>query len=325
MASEVPSGGGFAPARAEARPELLAPGSPASRVLAEPLIPLYGLPGFLLPLMHPATAAATWERDKVFAEPEADLLDFAARLRDTLEMIAGVAHAGAEADHVAHAMRELHRPMKGTDTVGASYHAWTRDIWTWNWAAIVAGYMTGFGNLRGWPSQQFRDDAYLGLVEAGRRFGVLGMPASYDEFLTVWPAERDRVADPGNQAVARLIALTTARGLPKIRGLRWLPQPLWAVLGTPVRHLLRVAIMVGTVPEERRMMGFPERPLDRVNAAVHTTFWRRALPRAVSYRIGLGYLSARARFTRPVWRTRFSAEALATRATSADLTVVPSA
>ena len=61
---------GFPAIRAESRPELLERGSPVRRVLAEPLIPLYGLPGFLLPLMHPATAAATLERDKVFTDPD---------------------------------------------------------------------------------------------------------------------------------------------------------------------------------------------------------------------------------------------------------------
>lgn len=304
---------GFPAIRPEARPDLLEPGSPVRRVLAEPLVALYGLPGFLLPLMHPATAAATLKRDKVFADPDADLLDFARRLRDTLEMISGVAHAGDEADHVAYAMRELHRPMKGTDTVGAAYHAWTRDVWTWNWAAITASYLHGFENLRGWPSPQFRDDAYLGLVEVGRRFGVLGMPASYAEFQAMWPAERDRVADPRNAAVQRLIGLMSADGLPKVRGLRWLPGPVWALLGAPVRHFLRVAVMFGLLKEERQMMGFPERPTDRVSVRVHQAFWRLVLPREASYRIGLAWMSARSRWTQPAWRKRFSADALETR------------
>lgn len=304
---------GFPPVRAESRPELLTPGSPARRLLAEPLIALYGLPGFLLPLMHPATAAATTARDAVFTDPDTDILDFARRLRDTLEMIAGVAHAGDEADHVAHAMRELHRPMSGEDTRGEQYHAWTRDIWTWNWAAIAAGYMHGYAQLRRWPSTAFRDDAYLGLVEVGRRFGVLGMPASYDEFLEVWPRERDRVADPRNAGVQRLVGLTRASEMPPPRWLRWLPAALWAVVSLPVRHFLRVAITAGLAPDERAMIGFPERRLDRVNARIHTTFWRLVLPRSLSYRIGLAWMSARARWSQPVWRTRFSAAALEAR------------
>ncbi|MBC7277641.1 oxygenase MpaB family protein [Nocardioides sp.] len=308
---------GFPPTRAESRPELLAPGAPALRVLAEPLTALYGLPGFLLPLMHPATAAATLKRDRVFADPDADILDFARRLRDTIEMIAGVAHAGDEADHIAYAMRELHRPMRGEDTRGATYHAWTRDIWTWNWAAITAGFMRGYEVLRGWPDREFRDDAYLGLIEVGRRFGVLGMPATYDEFLAVWPMERDRVADPRNEGVRTLVGLIHARGLPAPRALRPMPLPVWALVTAPIRHFLRVAIMVGLLPEEREMIGFPERAMDRAGLRIHVAFWRVILPRKISYRVGLAWMSARARWSTPVWRTHFSAEALAARAESA--------
>ncbi|SIR90474.1 oxygenase MpaB family protein [Williamsia sterculiae] len=313
MTSVNPRSGGFSPTRADRRPELLVTGSPVRRVLAEPLIPLYGLPGFLLPLMHPATAAATLTHDKVFADPGADVFDFVRRLRDTLEMISGVAHAGDEADHVAYAMRELHRPMKGEDTRGSTYHAWTRDIWTWNWAAITASYLQGFAKLRGWPSQQFRDDAYLGFIEVGRRFGVLGMPDSYDEFVATWPAERDRVADPRNDGVRILIGLTRAEGMPAPATLRWLPLPVWAVISAPIRHFLRVAVMIGLLPEERDMIGFGERPSDRLSERIHLAFWRMVLPREISYRIGLAWMSTRARWSRPAWRKRFSAEALTSR------------
>lgn len=304
---------GFPPVRAEARPELVAPGSPAHRILAEPLLPLYGLPGFLLPLLHPATADATLRRDRVFTDPDAHLFDFAVRLRDTFEMITGVALAGPEADHVGYAMRELHKPVKGRDVHGQPYHAWTRDIWTWNWAAIVAGYMAGYGAVRGFPSTRFRDEAYLGLVESGRRFGVLGMPASYDEFLAVWPQEQARVAEPRNATIQRVLALTTARGLPAPRSLRWLPLPVWALLTVPVRHVLRVSLVSGLSAEEQELVGFEPRRRDHLWARLHVLFWKVALPRPVSYRLGLTWIAARARWGTPVWRTRFSAEALASR------------
>lgn len=101
MTETAPAAQGFSPTRAAPRPDLLRPGSPALRVLAEPLIPPYGLPAFLLPLIHPATSAATLKRDKMFADPDAYILDFVRRLLNTVEMISGVAHAGDEADNVA--------------------------------------------------------------------------------------------------------------------------------------------------------------------------------------------------------------------------------
>lgn len=301
---------GFEPVRAETRPELLAPGSPTRRILAEPLVMVYALPGFLLPLMHPATADATGRRDRVFTDPDAHLFHFAARLRDTIEMIAGVAHAGDEADHVAYAMRELHRPISGTDAHGEDYHAWTRDIWTWNWAAIVTGFMTAYGNTRGFPSQEFRDDAYLGFIEVGRRFGVLGMPSTYEEFLEVWPRERDRIADPRNATLQRVLALTEAEHLPAPRWLRGLPLPLWAAATWPIRNTLRTSLMFGLEPEEREMIGFVERRSDRVSASLHKAAWRVALPRPVADRAGLAIIAARSRWGQPTWRGRFSAEAL---------------
>lgn len=300
----------FPAVRAEARPDLLAPGSPAHRLLAEPLFYVYGLPGFMVPLLHPATAAATMQRDPVFTDPDADLLRFALRLRDTIEMIAGVALAD-ESDHVAFAMRELHREVSGNDTRGQSYHAWTRDIWTWNWAAIVSALMNGYGAFRGWPGEDFRDDAYLGLVEVGRRFGVLGMPASYAEFAATWPAERDRIADPDNATLQHLHGFLRATGLPRPRGLRRLPLVLWAPLSLPIRHVLRVSVVVGLTDEERAMIGFRPRPWDRLAGQAHRLFWRLALPGPLAHRLGLLWIRAHQRWGRPVWRTRFSAAALA--------------
>lgn len=302
--------GGFAPVRAEPRPELLAPGTPAHRVLAEPLIAVYGLPGFLKPLFHPATAAATGARDKVFTDPDADAFDFLARLRDTIEMISAVAHGGDEADHVAFAMRELHRGIAGKDGHGTAYHAWTRDTWTWNWAAIVSGWMLGYDALRGFPSDGFRDEAYLGMVEVGRRFGVLGMPGSYEEFLVQWPAHRDRLADGGSETIQRVVALVRPDGLQAPRFLRRFPAPVWGVASMPVRHVLRMSIVVGLDDDERALLGFESRRLDGVLAGTHRVLWRTLLPRAASYRIGLGWLAARRRWGTPVWRTRYSAATL---------------
>jgi uncharacterized protein (DUF2236 family) len=300
----------FAPVRAEPRPELLAPGTPAHRVLAEPLIAVYGLPGFLKPLFHPATAAATGARDKVFTDPDADAFDFLARLRDTIEMISAVAHAGDEADHVAHAMRELHRGIAGADRHGDSYHAWSRDTWTWNWAAIVAGWMRGYDVLRGFPTEEFGEQAYLGMVEVGRRFGVLGMPASYEEFLVEWPRHRDRLADGGSETIQRVVALMRADGLPPPRVARRLPLPVWAAVTLPVWHVLRMPVVIGLDDDERALLGFDARRSDQLLAATHARVWRIVLPRAASYRVGLGWLAARRRFGTPVWRTRYSAATL---------------
>lgn len=301
---------GFPPVRATPAPERIAPGSPAYQVLADPILYAYGLPGFLLPLFHPATAAATRHIDAVFTDPNADLFTFALRLRDTIEMIAAVALAADEADHVAYAMRELHRGVNGTDTRGAEYHAWTREIWTWNWSAIVSALMNAYATMRGFPDETFRDETYLGLVEVGRRFGVLGMPETYADFVTVWPRERDRIAHAENDTVQQVLRFIEPDGLPRPRGLGRLPAPLWGVASMPIRHVLRMSVTAGLDPEERALLGFTARSTDAAVLRAHRLLWAVALPRPIAHRAGAAWIRAHQRWGNPVWHTRFSAENL---------------
>lgn len=185
--------------------------------------------------------------------------------------------------------------MQGVDTLGAQYHAWTQDIWTRNWAAITVGYLRSYEKLCGWPSQQFRDAAYLGFIEVGRRFNVLGMPTSYDEFTTVWPVERDRVADPRNDGVRTPVGLMRANDMPAPRALQWLPLPAGrgddqpSARGTTddrfsratpgPRQRARPSDRMETATTQRRVLshraGLDVRPRPMVEAGVANTLLRR--------------------------------------------------
>lgn len=294
-----------------ARPELIEPGSATYSMLCDATLLIYGLPLFLLPLLHPATGDATLRHDPVVSDATSGLDRYAGRYWGTIAMVSGTIYAGPEAAHVRYAMRELHRGTSGTLDDGTGYHAWSRDTWRWNWAAISIATLDTYGVFRGFPSEQFRDEAYQGLVEIGTTFGVLGMPATYAEFAAWWPSERDRIA-VASPAVHRIMGLTHAEGMLPPRLLRWLPAPVWALLSTPVRHVLRVSVRAALPPHLHRDLGLTRDRRDGFQVRAHRALWR-LVPRWVTREAGRAILVGHARFGTPVWRTRYSATALAER------------
>ena len=295
-----------------ARPDLIAPGSALYTMLCDATLMIYGLPLFLLPLLHPATSDATFHYDPVVADPDAGLDRYAGRMWATIAMVSGTVYAGPEATHVRYAMRELHKGTKGTLESGESYHAWSRDIWRWNWAAISAAILDTYATFRGFPSEQFGDDAYQGLVEIGTTFGVLGMPDTRAEFASWWPLERDRIAEL-SPAIHRIMGVTRRADLRPPHALRFLPRPLWTLMGAPIRHFMRVSVRAGVPRHLHPDLGLVHDRRDAVLLRVHRAAWR-VVPRRATHEVGRLALAAHARFGTPVWRTRYSSAGLAGRA-----------
>lgn len=295
----------------EPRPELIAPGSALHTMLCDAVIGVYALPAFVVPLMHPATAAATAERDAAFRGERIGCGPFLLRIRDTMDLIGGIVYAGPEADHCADAVRDLHRDIRGELPSGEGYHAWTREIWTWNWAAIIDGLMATYGTFRGWPDDAFRDDAYRGLVEVGRRFGVRGLPADHATFRATWPTLQLEVSDPHTRAIASVRTALGGDGLAPPRMLRALPAPLWRAVTAPLRAAWRQSLQVALPVELRDAVGLAPTRADRALLAVQRAGWA-AVPRLVTHRVGRVYFAQR-RAGHPVWRTRYAPDALAAR------------
>ncbi|MEH3157362.1 MAG: oxygenase MpaB family protein [Gordonia paraffinivorans] len=297
----------FPAQKAPARPDAIAPGSALRSMLCDATMLVYPLPAFLLPLLHPATAHSTAVHDIAVAEG-AHVGQLMRRVVETFDMVGAVVYGGDEADRVAQSIRDLHRDLGGS-VGGESYHPWSRELWTWNWAAITAAIMGVYGAIRGWPSERFRAEAYLGMVEVGRRFGVLGMPASVEVFDAIWPAERDRVADTDSSTLRRVASTIRTDGLAPPPRLAWLPTAMWAVVSAPLRHLYRVSIRAAVPPAHRRALGLPVGRRDDVYLAIHRLLWR-LVPRTVTHQMGVRYFDRLRAHGRPVWRTRFSAETL---------------
>jgi uncharacterized protein (DUF2236 family) len=276
-------------------------------MLSDATLMFYPLPAFLLPLLHPATSDSTARYDYALEE-DAHVGHLLKRVTDTFDMVGGVVYGGGEADDVARSIRELHRDLGGS-IEGTTYHPWSRDLWTWNWAAITSAVMDVYGAIRGWPSEQFRADCYLGLVEVGRRFGVLGMPATITDFDHIWPVERDLIADTDSYAVRHVASTIWARNMAPPPRLRSVPFLVWAVLSAPLRHMYRVSIRAAVPRHHRSALGMPVGRKDDVYLALHRAFWR-AVPRSFTHRLGVRYFDRLLNHGEPAWRTKFSARAL---------------
>ena len=301
---------GFGRDLPDAHPERIAPGSALYTMLCDATVGLYSVPLFLLPLLHPATAASTDRYDGAFQGDPTDARRFALRLADTMETISGVVYAVDESEHVGFSIRELHRNLGGELPSGQRYHPWEPEVWTWNWAAISAAILDVFGGLRGFPDDDFRDEAYLGLVELGRRFEVRGMPDSYDEFAAMWPALRDEIADPTTPAMQRVIGTLSRGNLAPSGAFARLPGWMWEAVTLPLRHTQRVAVRVAMPEHFHEAAGLGQGRWGKPAVRMHVGAWR-LVPRRASHEIGLRTLQAHHRHGRPAWRGRFSAERLA--------------
>lgn len=297
----------FSSTRAPERPEAIAPGSALYSMLSDATLLVYPLPAFLLPLLHPATSDSTARHDHALSE-DAHVGQLLKRVNDTFDMVGGVVYGRGEMDDVARSIRELHRDLGGSID-GESYHPWSRDLWTWNWAAITAAVMDVYGAIRGWTSERFRADCYIGLVEVGRRFGVVGMPETIADFDEIWPRERDLIADPTTYAVRRVASTIWAETMNPPPRLESAPPVVWAIMSAPLRHLYRVSVRAAVPRHHRVALGLPVGRREDVYLALHRGFWR-AVPRSVTHRLGVRYFDRLLEHGRPVWRTRFSIKAL---------------
>jgi uncharacterized protein (DUF2236 family) len=132
----------------------------------------------LLQLMHPAIGAGVMEHSDFFEDPYG-------RVFRSLPRILGTVYDGPEATGTGKEVRDFHKPIKGTDDQGRSYHA--LDPATFWWAHATFQFMAEqvadrFDAHRLRPEQ--REELYLDGVEWYRRYGVSdrAVPATRADF-----------------------------------------------------------------------------------------------------------------------------------------------
>lgn len=287
----------------------LAPGTVGHWVSAHPLVLLYAnVPALIMPTLHPRIAHVLSEKDRALNGTE-DLPTLQAasrRLISTYEMVMGIVFAGPESDDVAHGLHELHRPVAGSMPDGTAYHAWNKDMWNWTWGSILKGGLDIADEFRLFRDDRERQEAYRGLNEVGRRFGVRSLPDTYEDFVAYWqPIVEDTLqVNPQVQFI-----VDHALYPPKPRGWDLVPMPLWRLISLPLTRTLRVGVLAGVPERFHAEMGLRTTRVDLIERRFHAAFWR-AMPRSLSGRFGPAYFTLRRRFGQPGWRTHYSREQL---------------
>lgn len=303
--------------RAGERDDPLAPGSTGRWVAGHPLVLLYAnVPALIMPTLHPKIAHVLSEKDRALNGSEGlpTLQATLRRLISTYEMVMGIVFAGPEADDVAHGLYELHRPIAGTMPDGSPYHAWNKDVWDWTWGSILKGGLDIADTFRLFRDDDERQAAYRGLVEIGVRYGVRGLPDTYDEFVAYWQPIVDDTLAVGPEV--RFI-LDHALDPAPPRGFGWLPRPLWRLMALPLLRIIRVGVLAGVPEKFHADMGLRTTAIDRIERRVHGFFWRH-VPRRVSGNFAPAYFALRRRFGNPGWRTFYSRAQLAANRQAAD-------
>jgi uncharacterized protein (DUF2236 family) len=191
--------------------------------------------------MHPIVSAGLEQHSAVFDQPWE-------RAWTTISY--GLEHLFGDAEKTARHVRELHRPISGTDYAGQRYHAWNREAWTWvhfssfdatRYAAKAVGHRFSVADER---------QLYEEWKAAGRLYGVQrrdtpGDLADYEGYLADM-IEHRLVPTP---ASTRLLTLVS-RDLPPPP---WIPIPsqIWKLGQRPAGHLARTAL-VGSFPSKLR-------------------------------------------------------------------------
>lgn len=291
---------------------LLGPGSATRIMLADASTVYAAFPAFLYPVLSAKGGKGVDDHDRIGRVASRDyvrLEDVIGRARDTVDLVLGVVFADGERREVATAIRELHRFIHGELTDGTSYHAWENDLWNWTWAAIVLPLMQTHEQLRGWPSEQFREQAYAGLRAVGELFGADALPDTYDAFLTYRDTDWMDAVDPFAAEATGYLLAQRADPAP-LRRFPHLPPAVARAVSAPARHIGRIGLLVVNTEAVAAAMRMSPTCSDRVVLAAHRIAWR-AVPRFASRGWVERYMRIRLRYSTPVWRSHYSPEALA--------------
>lgn len=296
-------------------PDRTGPGSPLYQVLSDASMFYVALPVLVFVVTSAGGGQGVDDHDRVAGTRSRDQVRFGdvmGRLFDTADMVVGQVFAGDERPAVAHAIHELHRHVEGKLHDGSRYHAWNKDLWAWTWAGIVKPIMDTYDTLRGFPSEDFRQEVYTGFLQLGAGFRVRGLPPRYVDFEIYW--RQTWLPEMQNQTQAARFIVSLARTPPRPAIAPWLPRPVWQAVTWPLRHMLWTGMLLVTPPEMERMLGIERSRSDRGSLAAHRALWR-GLPRAVGARAAEHLFQLRFRYGSPPWRRHYSVESLAQRRT----------
>lgn len=154
---------------------------------------------------------------------------------------------GADPHRWGRAVRDFHKPIKGTIADGSRYHALNPELFYWAHATFVDQVLyttdTFIRRLSHAEKAQIFEESKLWY----RLYGVSdrGQPQTYDEFVEYWNSMLDRFVP------TKTIVYATGYIRKGVPGPRRIPKPIWRVLSAPLDAFTRT-IVVGTMPPRMR-------------------------------------------------------------------------
>lgn len=233
-------------------------GSPAAaRVEPVKSREIWGQWAFVLPFagrvlalqaMHPTVSAGLEQHSSVFDEPWQ-------RAWETIGY--GLEFLFSDAAGTARRVREIHRPIGGTDHAGRRYHAWNREAWTWVHlstfdATRYAANAVGPRLSRAEERRLYEESKWTGRLYGVQARDIPPRLADYEAYLADM-IEHRLVPTPTS---SRLLTLLIEHPPPP----PWIPipSPIWWLWHRPAGHIARTAL-VGSFPgtlRERHGLGW---------------------------------------------------------------------
>lgn len=280
---------------------LIGKGSPLYETLSDIVTIVYSCPVLMVSVLHPAVSHAAEVHGRVLdgaVDPEG-VERVLGRLAGMLALVGGMVFGGDDADHAGASLRELHRPVAGTLPAGKPYHGGESRLRRWVWAGIIATLIDTHRQVRGFPTLDYEDQVYRGMVEIGRRLGVVDLPPDYGQFIPFWQNEFAAFAQPTE--TARFLLDQTGAVVIRAGFARRIPRWLWRIAAWPIRHIFTVAVTAG-LPQYYMLMGCQISVAMHRAVRIHRALWR-LIPRCPSrIALPLYFWVVRRGVQKPLWQ-----------------------
>lgn len=229
----------------------LGPSSVLGRLAVDPRVAFTGFSAGVIQLMHPAVSAGVLDHSAFFSDP------FDRIYRSIPRIVRSITEPDSEAR--CRAVRDYHKPIKGTDAHGARYSALDPDVYWWTHATFVWAFLSAADRFHHAPPRGAeRERYYAESVEWWRRYGLSMRPVAPD--LASFEAEFDRVCreDLEWTRAAELSLRVRRIVVPNV------PKAVSDALSVPGTPLVRL-LMVGGLPRTvRERFPIPWTTLDEV-------------------------------------------------------------
>ncbi len=226
---------------------ILGPGSLVWRLFDDPR--LFAASGYALLLQVSHATVGDGVRDHSTFEQ-----DPWGRLLRTIDYLYLLTYAGREAAAVGRRLREVHKPIKGTNADGSKYHALEPDAYLWVHATLLEGAVRAYLRFVGPLTPDETERIYSEYMPLGRLLGIRidEMPPTWGDFLDYFD---DTVENTlvHHETVDRVMRSFEAPGRPP-----QLPpslEGLWKLLRIPPARALRVTTTGMLPPTLRERFG----------------------------------------------------------------------